>query len=248
MTLEIRGRVDAEVLVSSAAQNCPKLQNVILNQCGKLSDDCLGALTESEIQDSLMVLNLYGTSVSTHWGISQVTKLSNLRELNLFNCRHFDSLHLLQVAYNCKHLESLNLEEVTHLSDESVTVLLLERRDTLKSLILDGESLSDKSLCNLFICTKLEELGICFAEDMSSQGIEAVAKLSNLKSLRLKRAKQVTASEFIDMFCEGQLVNLTDLDLSECVQLDNDCLSTIASNCTKLEKLTLNWCWEVFFL
>ena len=253
--MAIRGREDAEVLVSNAIKNCPQLQHVILKHCSKLSDDCLAALSDSNcgqdgaenssLSTGIFTLDLEGTAVSTHWGISQVTKLSKLRSLNLFNCRYFDSLHLLQLAYNCKHLERLNLEEVTHLSDESVTVLLLERRETLKALHLDGESLTDASLSNLFICTKLEELGICFAEEMDLQGIESVSKLNNLRMLKLKRAKKVTASAFVDMFSGGQLACLTSLDLSECALLNNECLFTIASNCPLLEHLVLNWCWEV---
>ena len=71
--------------------------------------------------------------------------------------------------------------QVTHLSEESVITLLNERKDTLKSLYLDGESLSDKSFSHLRICQNLEELGISFAEDIGELGIDSISKLHNLK-------------------------------------------------------------------
>ena len=67
------------------------------------------------------------TSISTHWGTSQLIKLKNLTKLNLFNLRLFDSEHLKALAFNCERLEYLNIEEVTHLSEDSVITLIQAR-------------------------------------------------------------------------------------------------------------------------
>ena len=65
-----------------------------------------------EYGKNLQHLNLECTSISTHWGAGQVAKINNLKYLNLFNCRLFDSSDLTNLAYNCKKLECLNIEEV----------------------------------------------------------------------------------------------------------------------------------------
>jgi F-box/leucine-rich repeat protein 2/20 len=244
-SLVIKSRQDAEFLASTAAKNCPRLEKLEIIYCNKLSDDCLASIVDSEVGQSLKSLNLECTPLSTHWGTSQVTKLANLTSLNLFNCRFFDSFHLAAIAYNCEKLEKLNLEEVTHLSEESVITLINERRNTLTCLYLDGESLSDTTFKHLFECSKLEELGISFAEDIGESGITAISQLGQLRILKLKRAKKVAADDFITLFANKKLGNVIHLDLSECVQLDDECVITIALACPKLERLVLNWCWEI---
>ena len=153
------------------------------------------------------------TSISTHWGTSQLIKLKNLTKLNLFNLRLFDSEHLKALAFNCEHLEYLNIEEVTHLSEDSVITLIQERQQTLKCLYLDGESLSDQTFGNLFLCQKLQELGISFAEEMDENGILSISKLNQLKVLKLKRAKKVKADDFVTLFANKNLGRLQNLDL-----------------------------------
>lgn len=197
------------------------------------------------MRKSLRCLNLDCTQLSTHWGISQITKLHGLTKLNLFNCRFFDSGDLKVVAYNCENLEHLNLEEVTHLSEESVITLITERKSSLKCLYLDGESLSDKSLKHLFLCQKLQELGISFAEEIGELGIAAISQLSKLTILKLKRAKKVPADDFITLFANKTLPVLRHLDLSECVQVNDEVVQTLALGCPLLETVMLNWCWEI---
>ena len=111
------GRKDAEFLASTAIQTSQKLKKLEITHCPKLSDDCLATILE--FGTNLVHLNLECTSISTHWGAGQITKLKNLRYLNLFNCRLFDSSDLISLSYNCEYLECLNIEEVSfvfHLS------------------------------------------------------------------------------------------------------------------------------------
>jgi len=244
-TLTLRGRSDAEYLVSTVMKSCHKLETLKIIHCPKLSDDCIASLVESKLAHSLKNLNLECTPLSTHWGTSQVIKLRNLTKLNLFNLRLFDSEHLRALAFNCEHLESLNLEEVTHLSEDSVITLIQQRQETLKCLYLDGESLTDETFRHLFLCQKLQELGISFAEEMDENGILAISQLSKLIVLKLKRAKKVKADDFVTLFAKKNLCKLQDLDLSECVQVNDEVIKTLAIECPSLEKVMLNWCWDI---
>ena len=243
-TLKLKGRKDADILITTAAKSCFKLQKLDICQCPKLSDDTLAALVESPLCSTLTVLSLECTPLSTHWGMSQVTLLKNLKSLNLFNSRLFDSGDL-ECLSNCEALENLNIEEVTHLTEESVITLIQRRKDTLKSLFIDGESLSDKTFQHLHLCQNLQELGISFAEEMQDLGITALSQLTQLRRLKLKRAKKVEADDFITLFANRNLQHLEDLDLSECAQVNNEVIQTLAYSCHKLRILRLNWCWEI---
>ena len=244
-SLTLKGRSDAEHLVSTACSFCPKLETLQIIHCPKLSDDCLALLAESELCASLKNLNLECTPISTHWGTSQIMKLPNLTSLNLFNSRLFDSEHLKALAYSCEKLEHLNIEEVTHLSEDAMITLIQERKDTLKTLYVDGESLSDQTFKHLFLCQNLQELGISFAEEMGENGIYAISQLHQLRILKLKRAKKVKSDDFVTLFARKNLASLHCLDLSECVQVSDDVIKTLALECPKLDKVMLNWCWEI---
>ena len=114
------------------------------------------------------------------------------------------------------------------MSEDSVITLIQERKSTLKALYLDGESLSDQTFTHLFVCQKLEELGISFAEEMDENGIFAIAQLHKLRLLKLKRAKKVKADDFVTLFANKNLPELQDLDLSECVQVNDEVIQTLA--------------------
>ena len=123
--------------------------------------------------------------------------------------------------------------------------LITQRKSTLKSLYLDGESLSDQTFQHIFLCQKLEELGISFAEEIGTNGVEAISKLHNLRRLKLKKAKRVAADDFITLFANKTLEHLIHLDLSECALINDEVIQTIAIGCPKLQYLILNWCWDI---
>ena len=88
--------------------------------------------------------------------------------------------------------------------------------------------MTDKTFQHLHLCQSLEELGISFAEEMQEIGITALTQLHKLKRLKLKRAKKVIADDFITLFASKNLENLENLDLSECVQITNEVIQTLA--------------------
>ena len=79
----------------------------------------------------------------------------------------------------------------------------------------------------MFLCQNLTELGISFAEEMDEAGVEAIAQLNKLQVLKLKRAKKVIADDFVTLFANKNLGFLSDLDLSECVQINDEVIKTI---------------------
>ena len=173
------------------------------------------------------------------------SRLSNLRDLNLFHCRNLHSRGLETLAESCPHLERLNIDEINYLTDHSVNTFLELRGETIKMLWIDGESLSDASFSNFDKMTSLELLSVSFADNLGEAGLLAVSRLARLEWLRLRRGADLAPHHFVTAFNSGHLGNLVHLDLSECSRLDDAGVMAIASHCPNLGTLTLAWCWEV---
>ena len=75
-------------------------------------------------------------------------------------------------------------------------------------------------------------------------GFSEISKLHNLKSLKLWHIDTITNSriDFVRMFNDKNLENLTHLDISRIRALNSPMLRIIALNCPKLECLLLNNC------
>ena len=134
----------------------------------------------------------------------------------------------------CVNLEYLNLEEVTHLSPESLASLIVSRKDSLKTLLMDGEYYTDEFYRHLGTLKHLENLGIAFADSIASQGMEAIADLGRLTSLKLMRAKELPPIDFVTTFSSQKLSKLSVLNLSECCLLDDSSLAAVATTCQLL--------------
>jgi hypothetical protein len=68
-----------------------------------------------------------------------------------------------------------------------------------------------------------------------TKGMEAIAELGRLTSLKLMRAKELPPIEFVATFSSPKLERLTILNLSECCLLDDACLTAIANTCRFLQ-------------
>ena len=103
-----------------------------------------------------------------------------LTDLNLFHCRNLHSAGLVYIGECCLSLEKLNIDEVNYLSDESVVTFIDLRGANMKMLWIDGESLSDGSFSHFHKMKKLELLSVSFSDNMGSEGLSSIAKLSQL--------------------------------------------------------------------
>lgn len=250
--LVLKERSDSNVLLQTAFATFHHLNHLELRFCRQINHETFELMANPNIAENLKFLSFDCTdsctrdpSNQTSSRVSLFSHASNLRHLNLFASKFPESEDLITIGKVCKHLEYLNLEEVTNLSGSSLTSLILDRKETLKTLMLDGEDLTDETFKHLEKCKKLEKLGILFAEHISTQGMEAISKLSQLKSLKLMRAKVLPPIEFIATFSSPKLERLTSLNLSESSLLDDPSISTIANTCRFLKELLLNWCWEL---
>ncbi len=71
------------------------------------------------------------------------------------------------------------------LSSESVTSFLVDRKDSLIKLLLDGERISADCFSHLSMVKNLRLLDVTYADFLSTQGLAAISDLTNLQSLRV---------------------------------------------------------------
>ena len=148
----------------------------------------------------------------------------------------------MTIGQVCVKLEYLNLEEVTHLSPDSLASLIVARKETLKTLLMDGEYYTDEFYRHLSKLKRIESLGVAFADSIASQGMEAIADLGRLTSLKLMRAKELPPIDFVTTFSSPKMSKLTVLNLSECCLLDDNSLAAVAATCRLLRVIKLEYC------
>ena len=71
----------------------------------------------------------------------------------------------------------------------------------------------DLGECSVHFLRRPSIIGISFAEEMDENGILSISKLNQLKVLKLKRAKNVKADDFVTLFANKNLCKLQNLDL-----------------------------------
>jgi hypothetical protein len=206
---------------------------------------CTGCLNQDRDSHEMEGSNTCGCAADKSF-TNLLKQFTCLQSLNLFACKNLTSHGLVQIADHCPLLEELNIDEVNYLSDDSVNHLISRAAGRLRQLWIDGETLTDDAFVNLDqLAAKLELLSISFADSMGQRGMRAVARLANLEWLKVRRANQLQAQDFVQAFSGGRLKKLLYLDLSECSTITDAGLIAVAQNCPNLGTLNLCWCWEL---
>jgi len=222
--------------LEQVTSGCSQLVNLDLECTGCSNKDGEKHDLEGSSPCTCLPSNSFGMALSS---------LKHLNSLNLFACKNLNSVGLQVIADGCPSLEIINIDEVNYLSDDSFIYFISKTKDRLLQFVIDGESLTDKSFSAFGDLRKLQLLSISFADNMGSEGLLAISKLSNLEYLQIRRGYDLRPLDFVRTFDNKRLEKLLFLNLSECSKLSDLSLMTIAMNCPKLATLTLAWCWEL---
>jgi len=260
--IRVSSRDDIIYLIDAISQSCKQLETLEMKYCPPLLYTDLAKLANSCTK--LKALNLEGTGVLNADGDVHEMEGSNtcacgdklsfgklfsgfksLESLNLFLSKNLHSKGLELLAEGCTNLTSLNIDEINYLSNQSFIRLIELRGPQLLELRIDGESLCDESFKHFDRLSSLKLLTISFADYMGPLGLQAITSLHNLEWLKIRRGAELEAAHFVSAFRNVNLRKLSHLNLSECSKLDDEGLSMIASHCTGLQEVWLNWCWEV---
>ncbi|XP_053399966.1 F-box/LRR-repeat protein 2-like isoform X3 [Mercenaria mercenaria] len=115
----------------------------------------------------------------------------------------------------------------------------------LEEVELDGgeKEISDVGLEQLSRCKQLKHLGISFCECLTDQSLEYLKELKNLVYLRLSKGRDFSSDGLSSFFKEASLSKLRVLNLSECIEVNDQVVSDMLQACgSHLKELSLSWC------
>lgn len=210
--------------IVDAMQYCPKLTHLEVANLSNKND------YKEELENMHKLL------------MKEVFKLKYLKSMKVGTDFPFYSEDLITLSIECESLESFDtLDEYFagyYYDDKNLITFMKNKKSTLKSLKIYKSSQQYKWLHMLPECTKLEELGIGAAYDLEKLNLTLISMLHNLKSLYIGFADSLNEQDFINLFTDKKLKNLTELVLVECPVTDK-VLKTIALNCPDLKTLRL---------
>ncbi|RDD47381.1 F-box/LRR-repeat protein 7 [Trichoplax sp. H2] len=231
----------------SIVRFCPTLYKIDCSFCVAIT--CQAIVSLVDCCPNLIDINLEGSNIKDR-AVQVMSKLK-LRSINLSHCTRLtdESLYLLGNGYS--YLEIVNLDGI-EFNQSAVIYFIALCKDRIKSICIDGANLSDFALEFISHCKLLHKLDISFCDQMTSAALYHLRALKDLRSLRLKKGHNFTNDALNDLFNYVILTrnihwscHITLLDLTECSQLDNNGLHSIAANCPQLKELNLSWCWNI---
>lgn len=217
-------RDDALQLIPSL----PFLTNLNLHHCRNLTDTALQIISESSSIETLdigrnerydwthIILGVPFVVPYTDAGIAHLTKLQNLKSLDLSGLQKITNISL-QYVVKISSLQILTIKDCRRFSDEGI--LHLSQHPNLKEISFFG------------------------CERITSVSIHALAKIPTLEKLVIDDSKNSGDEGIQDDSIQDlmQLKNLKEVNMSSCKKLTNACLAHF-EKIKSLKILDLNRC------
>ena len=177
-------RVVSTSFIPRLLSECPKLTRFACEVCENVSE----------------------FSVWTHLIPVMSSSHRRFRELSLAHCTVlddfslFDALRHSSMSECVRTLHTLNLDGVLQLSDSGV-VSLLSKCPGLKSLSLDGEELTDRTISYVGAnCSGLTHLSVSFCSHLTDESLQSLESLRDLEDLRLKKGHDFGEGALLSLF------------------------------------------------
>ncbi|XP_066928403.1 F-box/LRR-repeat protein 2-like [Clytia hemisphaerica] len=226
-------------------KSCQKLKHLSLKFCKQVDDKILRMITRYEKQ--LNSIDLEGCSEICDNSLMNLIGLP-LESISISYCNHVSDEGGLFLSRNFSDLKEFNLDGIQWITDDVVNELVIKHKRTLEKVMLDGENITDRSLVLLSKCNDLRAFGLSFCDNLSCDAIESIKKCQNLNSLKLRKGTEFKTEALLNYFksmSTDQGRNFKRLNLAECTEITDDCLSQISKKCFNLVGLDLSWCWEI---
>ncbi|XP_074583447.1 F-box/LRR-repeat protein 3-like [Curcuma longa] len=168
------------------ASNCKKLRELDLYRCVEVTDDGLAAIATG--CKKIQKLNLCYCTKIADGGLRHVSRLEDLRDLELRGLCHVTSSGIAKIAMGCRHLSELDLKRC-NLVDDGGLFALAQYTENLRQINISYCSISGMGLCVLLgtlKClqdVKLVHLGLVPVEWFDIALRASYEKLKKLKLL-----------------------------------------------------------------
>ena len=236
----------------------PQVTSLSLNRCDFFGNTSLFEFSRSAGSAHLLSLNLAGCGQLTESAFFSpnsegVSLFPSLTSLNVRECSHINGNGYFSRHFNCvaKAIESLatcrphglinlSVAKCNQLPTSSLVAMVTHNGATLLSLDLSYYLALDNDMLSYVgkMCRNLDEISLDGCFKISSAGIVALKGCKNLKKISLSGCPGIDHSGL----CEAieSLPWVQDLDLSDCRQINNHTLRSIALQTKKnLKKLSL---------
>ena len=212
--------------------SCPVLESLSLGFCTQLNKCILKVI--AHFCPNLEELNLEGCENISDECIYALQSLP-LRKLNVSHCTHLGNEGLMFASEHFPSLEDINFDGVQWITATTVATVLDHLRSRLRKLWLDGENLTDDSLCLIAQCTELRALRLSFCDSLTDASLVWIGGMRKLVHLQLKKGSEFSADGLRQMFVglhpktTGNETGLLHLSVAECCGIDDLALQALAN-------------------
>eukprot|EP01042_Synura_sphagnicola_P003285 gene3285-4066_t len=233
-----------DIGLSTVAGGCWKLERLILRNCVCISDTGVGRV--SRACNRLKVLDLHGCVMVGEFGDHALKDIgafcTDLRELDMTECKHVQDAGLRAVAVGCPLLRVLRLSGCDGVTGAGLRALSKHCRNLEELAIRGAKYLTDPELellkgDVLSNCLKVLDLGGCVR--VTDKGITTLCHSLGQKLLALNLAESC-ATDMSSKVIASVCTRLRQLDLRQCKSISDVTVSTIAEQVTGLTTLKLD--------
>ncbi|KAG6522715.1 hypothetical protein ZIOFF_019866 [Zingiber officinale] len=166
------------------ASNCKKLRELDLYRCVEITDDGLAAIAAG--CKKIQKLNLCYCTKITDGGLRHVSRLEELRDLELRGLCHVTSSGIAKIAMGCRHLSELDLKRC-NLVDDGGLFALAQYTENLRQINISYCSISGTGLCMLLGTLKcLQDVKLVHLSLVPIEWFEIALRASYEKLKKLK--------------------------------------------------------------
>ncbi|KAM5236427.1 F-box and leucine-rich repeat protein 13 [Ctenodactylus gundi] len=220
-------------------QRYPDITHIYMPDCKGITDGSLKSLSHLK---QLTVLNLANCLRISDTGLKQFLdgpSSMRIRELNFSNCVHLGDASVMKLSERCPNLNYLSLRYCEHITDQGSEYIL--NIHSLISLDISGTGISDEGLITLSRHKKLKELSLSECYNITSFGVEAFCKSSQiLEHLDVSYCTQLSDEiiKALSIYC----THLTSLSIAGCPQITNSAMEMLSAKCHYLHILDISGC------
>ncbi|RYC59045.1 hypothetical protein CHU98_g7162 [Xylaria longipes] len=164
-----------------------------------------------------------------------------LKKLKLRNAIQFTDTVMQYLTTRNMALESIYIHGANLVGEDVWTDFLTQKGTHLRGLQIyyTDKHFGNKAVSLLpSVCPNLTRLKICHNQQLSDEGIECIAKLSELEHLSLQCVKNTTTDPYINVI-QKIGPQLQTFSIKKVSDVDDRLLDAIHENCTNLSKLRI---------
>ncbi len=240
-----------DIALTVIATGAWKLQHLLLQNCVSITDNGVGRVAKAGA--TLKTLDLYGCTNVGEFGDRAIKEIGafcgSLQYLDLGGCRRVEDGGLRALAVGCPHIETLKLGGCKILTKDSLKALSRHSRE-MKDLLLGGcEKFCDADFEQYLnpqcvFSSTLTSLDLSGCSRITDRGVAVVCKTFGMQLYNLGLSgSNITdfASDIVTRLC----LRVRTLDLSNCPNISDTSIHTVARGITGLTTLKLDNCHRI---